>query len=262
MNYSDGNGGHHHNRRPTPTRVTKDVNKKSRTKCVENHQNRMKNPPKKSKGTSSIPKNNNDNEDNRCRRGRRKILVLHGNRQTGELLLGRMKSLKRKLLKPRVYANDDDMASSRNENHDIDLVAVDAPFVWQSDATITNDGNDGNDGNNEQQKHQRQEQEKEQDDYLLRTWWHRNGNEYTGLEGSFSTVHDVWKATNGNHTNDGNNNCDNNNNNSDKSNENNFEGILGFSQGARLTHLIALLHKASHGKLFSGLKYIIISSGE
>lgn len=253
MNSSDGNGGHHHHRHPHPTRKTKDGNKKSSTKSNGNQQNRMKNHPKKM--ISTIPKNNKDNADTNRRRGRgrRKILVLHGNRQTGELLVGRMKSLKRKLLKPRIYDNDDDMASSRFKSHDIDLVAIDAPFVWQSDAAVHNDHNNGND---ERLQHQRLEKGQEQDEYLLRTWWHRDGNEYTGLEDSFSAIHDLWMATNSNHTNDGNNDVDDNNN------DNNFEGILGFSQGARLTHLIALLHKASHGKLFSGLKYVIISSGE
>ena len=36
--------------------------------------------------------------DKNCRR---KLLVLHGDRQTGELLVGRIASLKRKLLRPR-----------------------------------------------------------------------------------------------------------------------------------------------------------------
>jgi hypothetical protein len=37
--------------------------------------------------------------------------------------------------------------------------------------------------------------------------------------------------------------------------------FLGFSHGARLTHLIAMLHEASNGVLFPNLKYIVSASG-
>jgi len=37
--------------------------------------------------------------------------------------------------------------------------------------------------------------------------------------------------------------------------------FLIFSRGARLTHLIAILHEASGGILFHGLKYVIMTSG-
>ena len=100
----------------------------------------------------------------------------------------------------------------------IDLVAIDAPFL--SDDVADDNGGEG-DGAGDQ---------------LLRSWWHRHGDEYIGLEQSLDLVRAVWT-------------------------EGNYEGIIGFSQGARLAHLMALLHSASSSVLFPGLKYCIFASG-
>ena len=40
-----------------------------------------------------------------------------------------------------------------------------------------------------------------------------------------------------------------------------YEGIIGFSQGARLTHYLSLLHQLSDGTLFPGLKFVIMAAG-
>jgi len=150
---------------------------------------------------------------------RRKILVLHGNRQTGELLLGRMKKLQRKMLKPRL--NDD------IEDYNIELVAVDAPFIWHPDPSTDQ---------TQCIQHENEIVTDQQEKNLMRTWWRRNGNEYHGLEDSLVLLHNKWI-------------------------EGGFEGILGFSQGSRLTYLISCLNAASHGKAFANLEYVIMASG-
>jgi len=120
----------------------------------------------------------------------RKILVLHGSRQTGQLLLGRMDKLRKKL-----------------QRMDITLVAPDAPFPHA-------------------------------DDVSMRSWWaRRNGNHCEGLEESMEFLQDLWM--------------------SDLS----LEGILGFSQGARMAHLVALMAAANDKNAFKGLKYVIMVAG-
>lgn len=138
-------------------------------------------------------------------RQRRKVLVLHGNRQTGDLLLGRMSSLKRKA----------------NNRLNIEFVAPDAPFLWE--AGDVNGNKSARDENT--------------DDNPLRTWWHRRGDEYSGLEQSLDLIQTIW------------------------GDEGDFDGIIGFSQGARLAHLITLLHKAHAAATFPGLRFIIFASG-
>lgn len=119
----------------------------------------------------------------------KKILILHGSRQTGQLLLGRMDKLRKKL-----------------QRMDVQLVAPDAPFSHPQD------------GN-------------------LRQWWaKRTENHCEGLEESINMLKALW--------------------NSDSS----FEGILGFSQGARMAHLVATT--AEHdANAFEGLKYVIMVAG-
>ena len=99
----------------------------------------------------------------------RKLLVLHGSRQTGQLLMGRMEKLKKRLKKK-----------------NIELVAPDAPHK-----IVSND---------------------EHDKHLLQ-WWERHDNEYQGLVESMNLLETLWSSSD-------------------------FEGIIGFSQGARLAHLI------------------------
>lgn len=177
---------------------------------------------------------------------KRKILVLHGDRQTGDLLVSRMASLKRKLLKPR---GDDDTGnpaaiknrsskkshnpnrnknssdSEPNEDYKIEMVAPDGPFEWRIDPSV------------HVMKSERTTEEEERENALMRTWWNRHGNEYGGLTDSLEMILNTWN------------------------NDEGFEGIIGFSRGARLAHLIATLHQASKGKLFANLRYVVIASG-
>jgi len=136
-----------------------------------------------------------------------KILVLQGNRQTGELLLGRMNKLTRKL----------------RETHE--FVAPDAPFpcpIFDEDDASQ----------------------------LMKTWWNRDGDVYHGLEDSVELIRSVWEE-----------NCS-------SKKDGGFEGMIGFSQGARLIQLLcqlqhrgAMIHNGKKGQLFPGLKYVIIAGG-
>ena len=179
----------------------------------------------------------------------RKILLLHGDRQTGQLLLGRISSLKRKLLKPRNYDGQGNTNGKKSNNtnipkgaepahldHRIEFVAPDGPFVWELDPSIHHRNSPSETTANESQQQQQQTAEKNEDD-LMRTWWYREGNDYKGLDESLTMLHSLWLS------------------------DPNFEGIFGFSRGARLTHLISLLHEASNGALFPNLKYILCASG-
>lgn len=133
----------------------------------------------------------------------KKILILHGNRQTGELLLGRIEKLKK--------------ATSREFGWE--MVAPDASHLHSVDDYDQRD--DG--GNDEDSKWQR-------------TWWHRKQNLYVGLEETISFLSDLW-------------------------NQGDFIGILGFSQGSRLAHIIALINNVTGGDEFNGLEFVIHASG-
>ena len=145
--------------------------------------------PRKAKSPCLLPMvTSSSNERRSPSTDVRKILVLHGNRQTGQLLLGRMDKLRKKL-----------------ERVNIQLVAPDAPFPHPEDTH-------------------------------MRQWWARSGNHYEGLQESMNYLKDLWTS----HT--------------------SFEGILGFSQGARLTHLMAVT-AANDENAFKGLKYVIMVAG-
>jgi predicted esterase len=74
-----------------------------------------------------------------------------------------------------------------------------------------------------------------QDDKELRQWWaSRNGDHCEGLDESLQMLKELWQSER-------------------------FEGILGFSQGARVAHLLAVL--ANQENAFPGLQYIILVSG-
>ena len=66
-------------------------------------------------------------------------------------------------------------------------------------------------------------------DTSVRQWWERSGDDYIGLESSIEVVKSAW-------TND----C---------------VGLFGFSQGARLVHLLA------SGQFLPGLEFVIVASG-
>lgn len=150
----------------------------------------------------------------------RKILVLHGDRQSGDLFLGRIATLCKKLQKL-----------------GITLEAPDATFDWRpipgvhiipSRDDVTPDADLDSD---------RDDRFFNQNQELMRTWWLREGNVYHGLGETLSRLHTIW-------------------------NKGLFEGIIGFSQGARLTYLLSLIHENSLDKsIFHGLKYVILVSG-
>ena len=123
---------------------------------------------------------------------RKRILVLHGNQQTGQLLLGRMDKLRKQLLK----------------TCNIELMALDAPFPHP-------------------------------DDPEMKTWWIRRNNDYDGLEESMRVVEQAW------------------NNQSSCC----CCGLLGFSQGARLVHLLAMRHDAHPHQFLVGLECVIQVAG-
>jgi ribosome-binding ATPase len=126
---------------------------------------------------------------------KKRLLLLHGHRQTGQLLIGRMERFRKKLAK----------------EYEIELVAIDAPFDGES----------------------------------LKTWWTRDGNDYQGLDTTLDLVKSTWDS------------------------DGSFVGLMGFSQGARLTHLLATLHhgrkSAAGGQhqepFLPGLKFVIMVSG-
>jgi hypothetical protein len=138
----------------------------------------------------------------------RKILVLHGDRQTGDQFVGRIAALRKKLKKL-----------------GIDMEAPDGTFPWRPipgvhTTRVRDPSHDKSESN----------------DDLMRTWWLRDGSNYQGLDETFSRLQDIWS-------------------------HGNFEGILGFSQGARLAYLLSLIHQASDGSFLGGLRYLILASG-
>jgi ribosome-binding ATPase len=133
------------------------------------------------------------------------ILVLHGNRQTGQLFLGRLDRLRKRLQK---------------ELPDVELLAVDAPHVFTDD----DQEGDVSDGKTQQ------------DDRLLLTWWHRQGNQYIGLKESLEKIQKETAHRN-------------------------VVGLLGFSQGARLAHLLVMLHVSKPETWFPQLQFVILAAG-
>jgi len=137
-----------------------------------------------------------------------KILILHGNRQTGELLLGRLTKLQKAV----------------NKELQLEFVAPDAPFLYaDGDEDLEESRHDNNDSASSLQ--------------WQRTWWHRKGNTYHGLEESITKIEQLWN------------------------NDGGFVGILGFSQGSRFAHIISILHTVTNGDAFRGLRGIVHVSG-
>ena len=80
------------------------------------------------------------------------------------------------------------------------------------------------------------------EDRSLRQWWDRHDSTYQGLEISMQILQDLWDS------------------------EGSIVGIIGFSQGARFAHLIALLNQFArsqgHAKVpFKGLQSVIQVAG-
>ena len=119
------------------------------------------------------------------------LLVLHGSRQTGQLLVGRMDKLRKKL----------------QQRYNTHMVAPDGLYPHPEDQE-------------------------------MRQWWDREGNTYVGLQETLDEIQQVW-SSNGT-----------------------TRGILGFSQGARLAHLLVLCHESPHHPLrLEGLQYVIMVAG-
>jgi predicted esterase len=117
----------------------------------------------------------------------RKLLLLHGSRQTGQLLLSRIDKLRKKLL-----------------GVGVQLVAPDAPFPHPEDKS-------------------------------LRQWWtSRTGDHCDGLDESLQMLKELWQSER-------------------------FEGVMGFSQGARMAHLMAVFANVENA--FPCLQYVILVSG-
>lgn len=132
----------------------------------------------------------------RCTIGmaRKQILLLHGSRQTGQLLLGRIDKLRRRL---------------RKDGYDV--IAIDAPWAHPDDSN-------------------------------LRQWWTLVQDDslgscaYEGLDQSLSDISNVWS-------------------------KGSFVGLLGFSQGARLVHLLLVAHHCSPETVVPGVRFGILVSG-
>jgi ribosome-binding ATPase len=129
---------------------------------------------------------------------RKKILVLHGNRQTGALFLGRIERLRKKLL----------------AQCQIELVAIDAPLLYDDTG-----------------------------DDMMRTWWHRDPhtNDCTGVSASMQRVQAAWDAA--------------------RQSPAPYIGLLGFSQGARLVHLLTMRHAWQPTTYCQGLQLVIQVAG-
>jgi Serine hydrolase (FSH1)/RWD domain len=162
--------------------------------------------------------------------------VLHGNRQTGELLLSRMDKLRKKILKERGY----------------ELVAIDAPHMHS------------------------------EDDPLLRTWW-KTRETSEGLDDTLRALCETWDGdSKGKHNERSSGSSSSSSNHRDVGSVEvdsspPFCGVLGFSQGARLAHLMAVLHEhgrrrppnrpnddddADHDdRWFPGLTFVILAAG-
>lgn len=142
---------------------------------------------------------------------RKKLLVLHGNRQTGELLLGRMEKLQKTLL--------------REDGLGWQMDAPEAPHLYSEEDDSGDDESDKYTSNTSRWQ---------------RTWWHRKGNTYQGLEESITMLHQMWN---------------------DSTDDQDFVGILGFSQGSRLAHIISILHTITNSVAFPGLQFVVHASG-
>lgn len=276
----------------------------STSSCAKNHSRRRNNksghtqggatcdrPTPRYTNAQTINSNKQSNSTTNNKNNiRGKVLVLHGNRQTGQLLLGRMAKLRSTLLR----------------QYGVELVALDAPFLYENDRDNENDTNerkgeedndkedDDNDaggsdtvvqlgGSTDQNatppKNSMVPADAPQQPHLknpqLRTWWHRlqeqeqpsdnNKKTYRGLTQSIALVQSEWLAHN-----------NKNNTNSafaDSRDSHTVEredatassppymGLLGFSQGARMAHLLAALHETQNRCLLPGLKFVIMVSG-
>jgi hypothetical protein len=125
-----------------------------------NNKSRQRNNQQQRQQNRNKNNNNKNNDDNTSKNATDDtsskndiILVLHGNQQSGQLLLGRIERLTKRLEK----------------EFEIETIAPDAPHLL-----IDNKKNNNNNNNNS----------------FLRTWWNRDENNiYLGLEDSLEVIH-------------------------------------------------------------------------
>lgn len=102
---------------------------------------------------------------NSMKKSRDKIMSLHGNRQTGDVLLGRLDKLKTAL-----------------PDLELEIVAPDAPHLYSQNNHLDscNEVDDISDNNSSSQ--------------WQRTWWHRDRDDkmYHGLEESVAMLDRLW----------------------------------------------------------------------
>ncbi|GKZ00498.1 hypothetical protein MPSEU_001002200 [Mayamaea pseudoterrestris] len=132
-----------------------------------------------------------------------KILLLHGNRQTGQVLLGRMERLRKKLLAV-----------------GLELVAPDALFPHPEDVAV-------------------------------RQWWNRVDNAYLDLDVTLQQIASIWMSAKAASSSSTPNHQD----------EHAFVGVMGFSMGARLAHLLAVAHSRDPNGFLQGLQFVIMVAG-
>ena len=137
---------------------TSNSNNNNKSRQRNNQQQRQQNRSKNNKNKNKNKKNDDDNtsrnaiNDSDATSNNDIILVLHGNQQTGQLLLGRIERLTKRLKK----------------EFEIETIAPDAPHLL-----VDNDSNNNNNNNR-----------------LLRTWWNRDANNnYVGLEDSLDVIY-------------------------------------------------------------------------
>lgn len=183
-----------------------------------------------SRGRGCRNRGNNQSKDDKhsvakhINQPKKSVLLLHGNRQTGQLLLGRIEKLKKAML--------------REEGLGWEIIAPDAPHLFRDgdeDGAECEEVDEiesrNNFNHNESNKHNDPSE-------WQRTWWHRKHNTYHGLEESISRIQQIWN---------------------DKNRE--FVAIMGFSQGSRLAHILAVINAVTNGVAFPGLRYVVHASG-
>ncbi|KAG7369634.1 translation-associated GTPase [Nitzschia inconspicua] len=163
------------------------------TQSLGNHRRRRNNPRPPPVGEESVSLKHPSSLFQKT------IVLLHGNQQSGQLFLGRLDRLRKRMQK--------DLPQT-------DLLAIDAPHLCRDvDESAT-----------------------EQKDRFLLTWWHREGDDYVGLEESLKKIQDETAGRA-------------------------VVGILGFSQGARFAHLLSLLHTSQPDIYFPHLRFVILAAG-
>jgi Serine hydrolase (FSH1)/RWD domain/50S ribosome-binding GTPase len=177
-----------------------------------------------------------------------RILVLHGNRQTGDLLLGRMAKLQSTLKKH---------GRRCGSSGYLELVALDAPFLYQDDPHHhhhqTDQANQATSSTTNGTNHHNPNVGE------LRTWWHRQqgSNSYQGLAESIDLVRTTWNQPLHQQQSPAPPPPQDN----DDGQPPPFVSLLGFSQGARLVHLLATLQDVHNGTFLPGLRSVVMVAG-